>query len=199
MATRADIIKKIQARIDELSPFEDNSLNPDINLIDKVLDDSAKTIMLVAPLHLLSPIAIVTTSLSEDGGIVKIPLDDNFIRLHSIKLTEWKTEVNKAITPDDPLYKLQKYEALRGGVQKPVVVLKNDTTGKYLECYSCGVDSTVKSAFYIKELGEDAATFPDNICDIISWQCAADVILIMKGDPSGALMKVQECIKIQTN
>jgi len=195
--TRAEIIELVKARIDELSPFDDTSLVPSINLIDKVLDDSAKTILLALPLHLLTPKAF-TGTITPTGNTGHIVLDTDFLRLHSFKMTEWNTEVTQAITPSNPKYALQKYPVTMGGVNKPVVVIKSDSTGKKLYYYSIptGKTHTIDYAYYIPLSVAEA--LPDDILDVVAWQCAADVILIMKGDPKGALLKVEEYIKLQT-
>jgi len=198
--TRANIIELVKAKIDELSPFTDVSLNTSIDLVDKIIDDSAKTIMLAAPLYLLTPIELSTPTAARLNGVVKIDLPVDFLRLHSVKLTEWKIEVTDTIKTDNPLYKLQKYAPLRGGAQKPVVVIKSTPTHPVIECYSYIDVETIDYIYYIKELDPtetDATSFPDNISDIISWQCAADVIGIMNGNPEKALLKVQEKLTIQ--
>ncbi len=195
--TRAAIIEMVKARIDELSPFTDTSLNPSIDVIDKVLDNSAKTMLLALPLYLLTPTAI-TGAITATGNIGFVPLTSDFLRLHSFKMTSWETEVTQAITPDNPKYALQKNKVTRGGINKPIVVIKSDNTGKKLYYYSIptGETHTMEYGYYISSVV--AETLPDNILDVVAWQCAADVILIMKGDPQGALLKVQEYIKLQT-
>jgi len=194
---RAGIIELVKARIDELSPFNDTSLVPSVNVIDKILDNSAKTILLALPLHLLTP-TVFTGTITQTGNTGHVTLDNDFLRLHSFKMTEWDTEVTQAITPANPKYILQKNPITMGGVNKPVVVIKSDSNGKTLYYYSIptGGTHTLEYAYYIPLM--TAENLPDDILDVVAWQCAADVILIMKGDPKGALLKVEEYIKLQT-
>jgi len=196
--TRAEITTLTKAYIDELSPFSDTDLNPSIENIDPILDNSARTVARVAPNSLLIPAAITGTPVVDSpvSGVITIPLAADFLKLHSVKLTDWNQEVNKAITVEDPKYALQKYAAIRGGISKPVVVLKSTAAGKTIECYSYSTLSTVESALYIAFTVAEA--LPDDLLEPIAWQCAADVIMSMKGDPSGALLKVQQFFKTQT-
>ena len=298
--TRSAIIELVKARIDELSPFTDTSLNPSIDVIDKVLDNSAKTMLLALPTYLLQPVEIISllspinlstvvstagtlsgtyyykvsasidgvnfsdvstevsgtadggatvgglviiwdafagatkyrvwrgtvsgaedeyydvtgsltllddgsivftsgsvpTAVSNNSGVVTISLGSDYLKLHSVKLKEWVIEVNKAIDSREPKYKLQSYSTLRGGQQKPIAAIKSSLSGKVLECYSYSTDPSIEYGYYIKN--DVAENLSDNILDVVAWQCAADVIIIMKGDPQGALLKVQEYIKLQT-
>lgn len=196
--TRAELKTLVQADIDELSPFTDTSLNPNIDVIEQVLDNSAKTIARVAPLQLLVPTVITGTPVVDSPvtGVITIPLDSDFLRLHSVKLTDWNIEVTEPIGVDNPKYKFQKYPSLRGGIDKPVVVLKSAVGGGIIECYSYLTTNTVAYQNYIPFTVAEA--LDADLEEAIAWQCAADVILIMKGNAEGALLKVQEFFKTQT-
>lgn len=195
--TRDAIITLVKAYIDELSPFSDTDLNPSIENIDPVLDNSARTIARVAPNSLLTPATISGTPVVDTpvSGVITIPLSADFLKIHSVKLTDWQQEVTRPITVEDPKYKLQRYPTLRGGTAKPVVVLKSTATGKAIECYSYSTNATVQYALYVAFTVAEA--LPDDLLEPIAWQCAADVIMSMKGNPEGALLKVQEFFKTQ--
>lgn len=195
--TRDEIKLLIKADIDELNPFTDTSLNPSIDIIEHILDNSARVIALFAPLQLLTPKEITGTPLIDlpERGVITIPLDSDFLKLHSIKLTDWKTEVTIPIGVTDPRYKYQKYFPLRGGVYKPVVVLKSTEKGKILECYSYLVEKTIDYKNYIPFT--TAQALPVDLKEVIAWQCAADLIQILKGNPELAKAKVQEFFNVQ--
>jgi len=188
--------------MDELSPFTDTSLNSAIDLIEQILDDSAKTVVRVAPLHLLTPVAITGTPVpnSPATGVLTIPLDTDFLRIHGIKLTEWDKEVSRAITVEDPKYKLQTNLVTRGGTVKPVVVLKSTIAGKTINCYSYVTSPALDYANYVPFTVAEACD--DTIFDPIAWQCAGDVMAAISGSPAKevpqlAYLKVKEFFNTQ--
>lgn len=195
--TRADIITKVKSRIDELSPFSVEELNPEIDLIDKLLDESTTTVLLFLPLYLLTPSTFPTT-LTQTGRTGHIDLPSDFLKLYSFKMDGWATEVTDAISTQHPKYQLQKYEVTMGGVNKPVVVIKNN---KVLYYYSlpAGATHTVTEALYIKNLVPDAdpATIPDDLTDFIAWQCASDVFLAM-GEQQASNAAKQKMVDLVT-
>ena len=197
--TRDNIIKKVKARIDELSPFSDEELNPAISLIDELLNDSTITILMILPLYLLEPETIDTTTLVSNDRIGKLVLPNDFIRLYSFKMVGWSTEVSEAISTHNPKYKLQKHKVTMGGTSKPVVVIKSTKTNKVLHYYSLpsGATHTVEEALYVKANLPENLT--DNLTDFIAWQCASDVLLSMEmGDLSlKAKEKLFELINIK--
>jgi len=123
--TRADIILKVKARIDELSPFSSEELNPSIELIDSLLDDSDTEIRRKVPVHLVDPAIFDASSPIDNGdGTGYIPLPSDFLRLHSFKMAEWAVTLNQPISESSPKYPLQKNTVTRGGVVKPVIVIR---------------------------------------------------------------------------
>lgn len=175
--TRADIILKVKARMDELSPFLVEELNPSIDLVEELLDESTISLLLFLPLYLLQPEVFVTTSLVETGRTGYIDLPTDFLRLYSFKMDGWDTEVIEAIGTQHPRYKLQKHSVTMGGVNKPVVVIKSVAANKVLYYYSLadGATHTVSESLYIKETLPENLT--DDLTDFIAWQCASDVFL----------------------
>ena len=97
--TRDAIITLVKAYIDELSPFSDTDLNPSIENIDPVLDNSARTIARVAPNSLLTPATISGAPVVDTpvSGVITIPLSADFLKIHSVKLTDWQQEVTRPI------------------------------------------------------------------------------------------------------
>lgn len=191
--TREALIELVQARIDELSPFSATDtveLNPSNDLVDKLLDEAAKYILLVFPLYMMPtddiPITSITPNKTAAGasvtGVGYIPLPTDFLRLHSFKMTDWKRVVNHAISQDSPTYKLQANPVTRGGVAKPVcaVVIDYDQGAKVLEYYSV-TNHTVQQRKYVplKLPDATAGTFPDGLAEACAWQCAILVFQTM--------------------
>ena len=204
--TRADIILRVKARMDELNPFTGEELNPSISLIDNLLDESVTTILSFIPLYLIHPEEFPVTSLTQTDrtGYVNLPTD--FLRLHSFKMAGWETEVTEAITPQHPKYKLQKNAVTMGGKNKPVVVIKSESGKSYKVLYYYSLEDgdthTVEQSLYIKNVVPDAtsSTVQDDLVDFIAWQCASDVFLAMEevNASNAAKQKLSDLINIRT-
>lgn len=218
--SRLTVINYVKAKLDEITfdgteglsislSASPNVSNPLDLLINAHLDESTKDVILSAPLSVLYP-----SSINGNGnpfysgaktGYIELP--DNFLRLSSFKMVDWKRDVTMAITPNDPLYKKQAYSFLRGGVNKPVAVLnwKNvavegeaDATKKVLEYYSIDSTHTIDKLFIIQE--QAAETFivnNPNLMDSLAWMCASKILQITgMGDLSKAAM---EQVKLSYN
>ncbi len=133
MATRQQIIEKVLARLDEITVFDSHQQVPTVALVDKLLDDSTLNLLRSAPMHLLDPVKINPASSTINHVIVQgqgwgyIGMPPNFIRLYALKMIPWKRGVTEAISVDNPKYKLQSNPFTRGGLAKPVVVVKHLT------------------------------------------------------------------------
>ena len=220
MATRAEIIDVVKTKLDELSPFEDVNVDA-VDMIDKVLDDSGNTIRRIVPTHLLDAVDLFTDpnnhiENADGSGLIIIgnKTESIFIRLHSLKLNQWEVPVTKTISVDDPKYKLQRYSATRGGLCKPVAVLRYHyqpstptfpfvVDGMVIEYFSvpAGTSHTVDYAKYVMSGPAQDLTIQTNLLvDPLAWQCAGDIYLIQekKEQAELAYAKVQEFIKQQT-
>ncbi|MGN1228508.1 MAG: hypothetical protein ACI4T5_02480 [Prevotella sp.] len=83
-----------------------------------------------------------------------ILLPDDFCRLVSFKMSDWKRCVHTAIGTDDPQYELQQSEfsGIRGNSEKPVVAIVMRSVGLTLEFYSCdSEDAIVSESDYLPE------------------------------------------------
>lgn len=89
--------------------------------------------------------------IGEDGkGFVILPND--FMRLVSFRMSDWKRTVFEAISEQDPLYSLQssRWKGVCGNTEKPVCAIVRRAEGKVLEFYSCSDNTaTVTQATYI--------------------------------------------------
>lgn len=209
MATRAEIIDKVKERLDEISPFADDEVDA-VSLIDRILDESANTVRLAAPVHVLSNVGIdVTAHISNANGSGYVPLDTNFLRLHTFKMALWNIPVSVAISMDNPKYKLQHHTVTRGGTIKPVVVIRANllpvvspklSGGMLLEYYSVPNDPNphiIEYARYVRNVPAQEAEAI--LIDTIAWQCAGDVYVVqeMPEQAQVAYAKVKEFIDKQ--
>ena len=169
--TRSAIIESVKARLDELSQFDAIEINSSISLIDKLIDESTESVLLIYPLHLLSANTITGEITINTDLSAKMPLSDDFLRLAAFKLSSWDHAVYKVITPEHPAYQLQKNKYTRGGVISPVIVLAD----RELQIYSAASGDTCDIKKYIKRVVVETIT-DTTLLNVISWQCAADVL-----------------------
>ena len=189
LPTRLTLINMVKIKLDELVPegegvvydleTEPNVSDP-LNLyINGLLDEAAKNVLQTAPKHLL-PVtkSLKTATQIGTGNTGYIQCDSNYLRLYAIKLTEWEREVNDPITTDDPRYKMQGNQYVRGGISKPIVVITqrfiSDAVYKVLEYYSVESAHTVDYFLYIAETA--AENLDDSLYDSLTWICAGKIL-----------------------
>ncbi len=89
--------------------------------------------------------------IGEDGkGFVILPED--FMRLISFRMSDWKRTVFEAISENDSQYALQssKWKGICGNPEKPVCAIVRRSEGKVLEFYSCNDNTAfVTQATYV--------------------------------------------------
>jgi len=198
---RQAIIKKVQLKLDEITPYDSGEIVNN-SFVDELLDDSVKTLQLKLPGYLSAPTNIGIASGTDNGdGTGFIQLPDDFIRLVTFKMAEWKIAVTIPITEDNPKYNLQKNTYLRGKPNKPIAVLRNifdSTSKKILEYYSVSTDHTIERAMYIQSMV--AELLPDELIDTLAYQCAADTYMIMEQPDMAkiAMAKVDEYIQLNS-
>ncbi len=143
-APRLTLIGTVKLKIDELQPqqegvqFIDVSSEDISNVLDLyingLLDEAAKHILQIAPLHVIIPTdGSSMAPLPSDGSPAGTPtspfgygiLPDDYLRYVSFKMNTWLQEVMRPILITDNKYKHQKYTATRGGITKPVTALNS--------------------------------------------------------------------------
>lgn len=72
-----------------------------------------------------------------DGYVGSIKLPDDFLRLVSIRMSDWKCSA-RAITEDDAEYfeQLSEFAGIRGNPNKPIAAIVQGSDGLYMELYS---------------------------------------------------------------
>ena len=194
LPARLSIINAVKAKIDELIPEGEgvqftldtvpNISNPYDIFINVFLDEVAKELLLITPLHILEPeLSTLTTAslLDEDylgrTAFVYLPVD--FLRLQEVKMAAWERPVAIPITTTDPAYMMQKNIYVRGGISKPVAALNFSGSSKTLELYSVPVNDDLSLDYlrYIPErLAEDVQ---GNLFDALTWLVANKVLQVI--------------------
>lgn len=130
--------------------------------------------------------------IGEDGkGFVILP--DDFMRLVSFRMSDWKRTVFNAIDETDPEYALQssKWKGICGNPDKPVCAIVRRSEGKVLEFYSCFNDSaTVAQATYIPvpRIDQDGGIDVAQDCYRPALYRAASLALASVGDQLSTTM-----------
>lgn len=185
---RAGLINQVKVKMDEFTPGGVGL--PFDETIGPVLDECAREILKMAPLHLLTPTVIPLTGGTPVASIVKysadkayIPVPADYIRLYEVRYPLWKKSVRKAIAVEDPEYKIQENEYLKGGYGRPAVsVITTSIAGtmaKYFECSKVvdpGAIALTPVALYIKSVKPEA--LPDILADALTWLCASKVFVV---------------------
>jgi hypothetical protein len=206
--TGADIRNLVITKLEERSAFlNDNSngpiliggdnlgeLKPVYDYVDEQLPIAANEVLLSVPIHKLYATIAQSTSASPNGdGTGDIETPSDFLRLHTLKMTEWSKPVHIAISIDHPLYRDQLNKYTRGHKDKPVVVLNRvrDSLRKVnynvLTYYSVRKDHTVEQLLYIKKF-EMTDEYNDTVAELIALNCAKKIYEIYGNTEQVTLM-----------
>lgn len=196
LPTRLSIINVVKLKLDELLPegegvqfaleTEPNVTNPLDLFINGILDECTKQVMLMAPIHILTPLTAsptVTTITTYPNGrkscSVELPAD--FLRLHTLKLSDWERAVNIPGSVSDSRYKRQGNQWMCGTISKPEAFLAHrnvsGTVKRILEAYTTLVAVPAIGQFlYIAETLPE--NLQDNIVDALTWYAAGRILQI---------------------
>lgn len=144
--TRAELISRVQTKLDEKSPFDEpqsliaaagdssyDKVKPITMYIDDLLDEAANDCLRMLPLSLVgADVQKLSLQVVVTDGVGVLPLSTNgithYVRLLRVRADGWKKEVTSFITSSDPYYLVQQNHTTRGKLCKPVVawVPEND-------------------------------------------------------------------------
>ena len=131
-----------------LDEQDQETLDLDTIILGK-LEQGARMVESNAPAYLLDSGKPLSGSLTFDKqvgiGRGRLQLPDDFMRLLTFKMSDWRRAVTDPILETDPRYALQssKFAGIRGNPEKPVVALIREPSGLTLEFWSCTGGSTV--------------------------------------------------------
>ncbi len=195
---RQALINQVKSKIDELSPDDAIIINvgsedekPIDTMINDLLDESAKEVLIKAPLYRLSATSSSNTAIPnpDDDKIGTIDVPSDFLRLVELKMADWKRPITELSSPGSPVALNQYNKHLRAGVSKPVAVLYNRSTKLVIEYFSIDTSSEIERFLYIKK--DVAENVPEVLQDALCWICASRVLAI--------LAKTEEAKKAEEN
>ena len=192
MATRAEYIDKIMAKMDELTSFSEgviissgnDGVLPIGEYIESILDECTREHLYLCPLIKIASgqQKSVTTGILDTTKIaVAKPAD--YIKLISFFHATLKRPITVVTEPGDPKYNLQFNDYVKGNVNKPVLI----NTGTDFVCYSITGSSTTIALKYV------GFTLPESITDtltidLICSLTASKVLAIMGETEKAKLM-----------
>ena len=203
---REEIIKKAYQCIDEVYP---DSTNQDISAfnIDTFLDQAARIIVKIVPVRALGAGLDIrdvegTRLASFEAGVGRIELPQNFQRLISFKISDWKYPLTEALDESSSRLQQQYNPILRGTPSRPVVFLLQG--GKYLEYYTSNSKPTIAGQLTgfidtFQGLAFDKVddNYPTKLSDITAWK-TAELVLSAMNDVQAAQIcqtKTQEILQ----
>lgn len=132
----------------EESPFPDMEdrvriLAPEV--LNNLISDS--------PLcRLCDAVSFPGTVKRDENGDGKLELPDDFMRLVSVRMSDWKYPVTEISEPGHPksLMQTSKWPGIKGNPERPVVTMETEASGKkVLHLYSSAGSATLSSFLYI--------------------------------------------------
>lgn len=161
--TVEELKREVRVALDQNKSSEPLSALGDIDtltldeIIESKLETAARMVELSAPYYLLGKGKVLDGGVSwmgragEGPGYMALP--DDFLRLVTFQMSDWRRAVTEVITEDDPRYAMQysRYPGIKGNPQKPVAAIVKHPMGLVLEFYSCtaGTGVKIKRATYI--------------------------------------------------
>lgn len=198
------IRKKVRACLDELGLndacfMEEDQDSVEFNgVVEYRILEAVKYVHLNASHHLLDGI-VLPGSPTISGGVGKMTLPVNFLRLISFRMSDWIRPVCDIITEYDAEYHKQADEYARGTFESPVCALVKTGEGDVLEFYSCKDDKAkIAHALYLPlPVYEDVNHIPHvSICekleDAIINQVAGLVLLTYKDQHADSLINLAQ-------
>ena len=194
MATRTQIVKKAYKCLDEVYP--DTPLSSDIEefRVADFVDDAIRFIGRVAPVRALGEGAQLTLSKTNDYTYSINVLGGSFVRLISIKMSDWDLPITDTFYTDHPRYKQQADPILKGSIKRPIVFVSNSNT---LEIYSSGGSVDEARGFIVDKgsnviIGPNGSVvsgtythnYPDQLSEAIAWK-TVELVLSAMNDAQG--------------
>lgn len=203
-----DIVAKVKAKLEEISPFSDPSslqvlgegesdvVKPILSYIEESIDEAVRDCLNNLPTSLLS------ADIEEDQNCLSIDRDgighigfEDYQRMVRVHCHVWDRDVTSFITSSDPLYLLQQNKYTRGKCAKPVVAYVPEK--QELELYSlpplmrpkdCCDKAGVHSKLFYIDCNKKIEKVHSKIEDYVVLRCAAIVMEILgEGEKAGVM------------
>lgn len=197
------IIKKVLARLDEVSHSESIDLVPDPT-ISLLLDEGIDTFLLMVPNHLIKDHLYDFSAGSNEvydhyTGFITLP--ENYLKLVRFRMHSWKRPVTEPIYPSSPEYVLQSNKYLRGTPDRPIAAIRYSPD---YETQVCEYYSVYENDHSVTEAHCIVKTTPqelqENLTDPFAWFVASTAAAVQGAEKAAqyAMGKVQEFLQVNT-
>lgn len=181
---RQELINEVKTKVDELSasdakviPFSIYNGKPVDTLVDGLLDECAREVLLNAPARLLEGSSFPVSPVNENDGSGYFHLPVDCIRILEFKMKEWKRAVTEFADAGSDVALKQGNVFLRGGVCKPVCVFGHRDGHRVVEYYSVKRSHEVERCEVV--LVCPAEDVPVGLQPALTWFCASKVLQIL--------------------
>lgn len=178
---RSGLINMVKIKLDEYTP--EGVTLPFDEYISPLLDESARDIILNAPLYLFipTPIPISAEVIKYENDKAYIPVPVDYMRLYSVKFPLWKKSITLAIQKENPDYRIQENEYTASGYARPFVAIVyktiSENTSRYFECGKVLINATPVEAYYLKS--QKPEDLPDIFNESVTYLCSSKIFLVL--------------------
>lgn len=192
----SEIHNLVVVKLEEYSPFRtdnDNKLlaggdymdevKPIYSYVSQTLPEAANEILRSVSLNKLSFIdytqsaVAIPDSIDNRTGMINLPSD--FLRLHTLKMSDWVRPIHKLFDMSSPEYKAQLYEWTRGTRTKPIGVIESGGIS-YFSVEASDTHS-VERFLYIPVFSNEI-DYDLGVAELIALQCARKIYEIFSNN-----------------
>jgi hypothetical protein len=203
--TRPEVISAVMARLDELTPFQENDVALDVETLAKpveqyvedFLDEATDTVRLLCPERRMTSADLpkeedgedeegnpITVSLLKEEKLgnsdivyYTLPLPSDFLKIAEVRMGNWDRSCFSAAAADGEAYRILRNPYTTAGPAKPAVVVSSGL----LEFYGSRVSGiTLFTGQYIDNRhygeNENAMAQSELVDSAIIWRCALLVL-----------------------
>lgn len=190
--TGLEIQEQVVMKLEEYSPYINSQngsgvllggndklseIKPIYSYVEKNLIQSANEVLRAVPLRYLETedskkASISAASFCPRVGVINT--DDEFLRIHSLRLKGWKRTLHDHIDIGTPAAEEQDNEFTMGTPEKPVAVFD----GSSIYCYSIkeGMTPSIDDFRWIKQFAIDNEDkYSENVAEAITLNCAKKI------------------------
>jgi hypothetical protein len=195
-----EIIEAVRTKLDEIGLNESEMMaseSDNVNLdsvIESCIGNAYRYVSLQADVQMLEGKILASPGMTIGTDLVaKMMLPTDFLRLVGIRLSSWKTSVNRLVEEHSPEYMMQSNRFLCGTPERPVAALVHTMTGKQIELYKAASEKdSLKSFVYIPSLpdGFGSVEISDQTADAFIYYIAALTLVTFREEAAANFMSV---------
>lgn len=196
----SDILESVRVTLDQNQVEKDLSIEYDQSTLElddlirqKVLE-AALELLLYSPLEMVdNPVPLDASDVSRSGdGAFRIPLPEDWLRLHTARVSDWKRPVRLTHEEGSPELSVleSEFSGIHPNVYRPLAVVERDGAQPYLSLYGGGVGSHVETLLYVSRPSVKGGVldFPELLYPSLIYLISSLVAASLK-DPSSSVLR----------